>query len=163
MAFDITGIGTLVESITGIIEHFTTNKTEEDKNKLTLALAKLQAEIQTQQREADLLIHQLEINKAEASNPHFFVSGWRPAASWVCILGMLYSFVLFPILTWFSILNGLTAPPDTNTEILTGILLALLGLRTYEKKQGIDTTFNLKYPVKESQNGAINSIGIDVK
>lgn len=32
---------------------------------------------------------QLAVNTAEASNPSLFVSGWRPAVGWVCVLGLL--------------------------------------------------------------------------
>lgn len=32
---------------------------------------------------------QLAVNAAEAANPNLFISGWRPAAGWVCVFGLL--------------------------------------------------------------------------
>jgi hypothetical protein len=36
---------------------------------------------------------QTQVNKVEAANPNLFVSGWRPAAGWVCTLAMLVYYI----------------------------------------------------------------------
>lgn len=81
---------------------------------------------------------QIELNKVEAQHRSVWVAGWRPAAGWVCVAGLLYHFLGAPIL------NGLLAKYGMNfaqvnvyelSVILTG-MLGLSGLRTSEKKLG---------------------------
>ncbi len=84
---------------------------------------------------------QLEVNKAEASNPNLFVSGWRPAIGWVCALALLYQFIVRPMIAWgFAIANHpLPVMPgldDMLWELLFG-MLGLGGLRTVEKVKGV--------------------------
>jgi hypothetical protein len=83
---------------------------------------------------------QLEIDKAEASNPSVFVSGWRPFIGWVGGLGLAYQFVVFPIMTWASRLWNMGTPPDLDAGQLMALVTAMLGLgayRTYEKTKGV--------------------------
>lgn len=82
------------------------------------------------------VVAQLEINKAEASNPSLFVSGWRPFVGWVCGLGLVYSFIAQPLLSWGSINFHFNVPPSLDLGTLLTILGGLLGLgglRTVEK------------------------------
>lgn len=84
---------------------------------------------------------QLEVNKAEASNPNLFVSGWRPAIGWVCALALLYQFIVRPMIAWgFALANHpLPVMPgldDMLWELLFG-MLGLGGLRTVEKVKGV--------------------------
>lgn len=95
-----------------------------------LELLKLQ-----QSGELTAISGQLEINKAEAANPNWFVSGWRPYIGWVCGTGLAYQFLVYPNLVAFV---PKIQPLDMGTllTLLTG-LLGLGGLRTYEKLQGV--------------------------
>ena len=78
---------------------------------------------------------QLDINKAEASNPNWFVAGWRPYIGWICGTGLGYQFLVYPILiAWMPKIQQL----DMGTLLtLLGGLLGLGGLRTYEKINGV--------------------------
>jgi len=79
---------------------------------------------------------QIELNKIEAQNASVFVSGWRPAAGWVCVLGLFYTFLLQPLLAWVTF----SKPPEIDTTLLIQLLFGMLGLagiRTYEKGKGI--------------------------
>jgi len=79
---------------------------------------------------------QIELNKIEAQNASVFVSGWRPAAGWVCVLGLFYTFLLQPLLAWATS----SKPPEIDTTLLIQLLFGMLGLagiRTYEKGKGI--------------------------
>lgn len=83
---------------------------------------------------------QLEINKAEASNPNLFVSGWRPFVGWVCGMGLVYSFVGQPLLSWASATWHFGIPPTLDVSTLLTVLggmLGLGGLRTVEKINGV--------------------------
>lgn len=90
---------------------------------------------------------QLEINKAEAEHHSVFVAGWRPFIGWVCGVGFAYAFVLHPFIMWAAFLlpeapvNLSTAPQIEVGELMTLALgmLGLGGLRTYEKRVGVET------------------------
>ncbi|MDD2307761.1 MAG: 3TM-type holin [Prolixibacteraceae bacterium] len=101
------------------------------------------------------MMGQLDINKIEASNPNLFVSGWRPSIGWVGMLCLALAFipkaiVLTIIWTYQSylVINGqaldviLPQFPDLGVGdviALLGSMLGVAGLRTYEKKIGVDT------------------------
>ena len=106
-----------------------------------LELAKLAMSQEAAALDADirLALGQLEVNKAEAENPNPFVSGWRPAAGWVCVMGLAYTFLGRPLLAWLSPLADIPIPPDIDTGELMTLLLGMLGLgslRTYERLKG---------------------------
>lgn len=87
-----------------------------------------------------LALGQMEINKAEATTDKFR-GGWRPAAGWVCVLGLFYSFLLKPLLPWVVTVAGLQAPelPAIDTMellVLLGGMLGLGGYRTAERLKG---------------------------
>jgi hypothetical protein len=88
--------------------------------------------------DADLKIalKQGDINQEEAKDPGLFKSGWRPGVGWVCLLGLLYTFMAQPLLAWGSSLYGKPAPPVLDLEVLITLLSGMLGLggfRTFEK------------------------------
>ncbi len=91
--------------------------------------------------ETQIAVGQAEINKIDAGSNSMFRAGWRPAAGWVCVLGLGVEFVLRPLLPWALSLFGKTFPsiPAMDMETLMGLLFALLGLggyRAYEKVKG---------------------------
>ncbi|PGH58241.1 hypothetical protein CRT60_09935 [Azospirillum palustre] len=84
---------------------------------------------------------QLQVNAAEAANPSVFVSGWRPAAGWVCVGGLLVQTIGYPLMGWaLSIWSPGTPMPQIDTDTLMSLLVPLLGLgayRSYEKAKGV--------------------------
>ncbi len=108
-----------------------------DKNAQAQAKAAL---VQMQaQGELNQLMGQLDTNKAEASNPNWFVAGWRPAVGWTCALGVASQFLVAPMATWVASLFGHPINyPSLDMGTLMTLLLGMLGLggmRTYEKTQ----------------------------
>ena len=111
-------------------------------------LAELNASVQ-------LMLGQLEINKIEASNPNLFVSGWRPSIGWTASLALALAFIpksLVLTVMWtyqcWLVLHGqvmdVVIPPFPDLGAgdviaLLGSMLGVAGLRTYEKKIGVDT------------------------
>lgn len=96
-------------------------------------LAALNADMQ-------IALGQIEVNKEEAKSDNFFKSGWRPAVGWVCVIGLIYSFLAQPILVWASVNFGWQSPPDLDMGTLITLLMGLLGLggfRTYERVKGV--------------------------
>jgi len=81
---------------------------------------------------------QAEINKVEAASPNLFVSGWRPALGWVCVLGIGYQMVFRPLLGCVLVVWDITLP-ELDISSLISLVVAMLGIagyRTYEKKTG---------------------------
>jgi hypothetical protein len=85
---------------------------------------------------------QIEVNKAEAQHSNLFVSGWRPAVGWTCVIGLVYNFILYPLLLWIVVITGSSIePPPMFSENLMELVLGMLGLgalRTYEKFKGVN-------------------------
>lgn len=88
-----------------------------------------------------LMLAQIEVNKAEAAHPDRFVSGWRPAVGWVCAAAFGWHYIGAPFLEWAAALAGnATAVPEVELGDLFTLMLGLLGLgglRTYEKSKGV--------------------------
>jgi len=110
------------------------------------ARAKEQFEGQILTAMTSLVEGQLEINKVEAAHGSIFVAGWRPAVGWVCGVALAWNFVIQPLLLWSAWLFPEFAPdistaPKLDTDELMTVLLGMLGLgglRTYEKRLGVD-------------------------
>ena len=84
---------------------------------------------------------QLDTNKAEASSPSAFTSGWRPAIGWVCALALACQYIARPLLQWYGTMAGHQWPTlpgidDNLWQLMLG-MLGLGGLRTFEKTKGV--------------------------
>ena len=127
MAFDInTGVGQVADLVTTVINKIWPDKSEQEKQELAAALTVVQG--------------QLEINKVEAGHASIFVAGWRPASGWICNIGLLYTFLLQPLLTWLCTVAGVAQPPGIPFDALYVLLGSLLGvgtLRTVDKVKGV--------------------------
>lgn len=92
------------------------------------------------ENEQKIIDGQIALNLEEAKSPSRWSSGWRPAIGWVCALGLGYTFLIFPFLSWFSaVVLHVGAPPVLASAELMNLVVALLGLgayRTYEKVKG---------------------------
>ncbi len=85
-------------------------------------------------------VAQLDVDKTEAGNTSVFVAGWRPFIGWTCGLGLLWVFLLGPVVTFILALVAPTLhPPAIPTDGLMELVFAMLGLggmRTFEKVTG---------------------------
>ena len=105
--------------------------------------AKLAHEVATmaQNHAQELAKAQLEVNKVEAAHKSLFVSGWRPAVGWVCVLGMFGNFITIPFSNFVLALFGIDIViPLVPLETMMPVLMGMLGLgamRTYEKKNAV--------------------------
>lgn len=123
-------IGAVVKGLDDIVGRFKSS----DEDKLRRAALEMEP-----------LLLQLRTNLVEARHGNWFVAGARPAAMWVCVVGMGYQYILYPLLVWvwtFAQLKG-NAPPALDASVLMSMLTGLLGLqagRIYDKTRGTDTT-----------------------
>jgi hypothetical protein len=83
----------------------------------------------------------LEVNKVEAAHKSLFVSGWRPAVGWCCVLGMTGNFMVIPFTNFVLALLAIEVTiPLIDLETMMPVLMGMLGLgamRSYEKTKGV--------------------------
>ena len=92
-------------------------------------------------QEFNLALEQIKVNMKEAEHPNVFISGWRPAIGWTCVIGLFWNFVGHPMTTWAATLwfPDFT-PPELLAENLLELTLGMLGLagmRAWEKYKGV--------------------------
>ena len=124
---DATGIGAVADLASTVISRLWPDKTEQERAQLAAALVVVQG--------------QLDANKAEASSPSAFTSGWRPGVGWVCVAALACQYIARPLVQWGGIVTGHPLPDlpgidDNLWELMLG-LLGLGGLRSYEKVKGV--------------------------
>ena len=115
--FDITGLGGITDVLKELIQLFPN------------AEQRAAAANKIQDAESAIAAAQSATNTAEASNPSFFVAGWRPFIGWCCGMGFLYT-ILQP---------GLHLPA-IDTNVMITIMSGMLGLgtmRTAEKIKNV--------------------------
>jgi hypothetical protein len=99
------------------------------------------------QLENQAALGQIDLNKIDAQNDNLFKGGWRPSLGWCCVFGLIYTFLIRPLLPWVvevgALIAGKTivlpAMPPLDTQELMALVLALLGFggfRMVEKIKG---------------------------
>ena len=127
-----------------VIDKIFPDKEAADRAKLELFKLHQTGELKILDNEFNLALEQIKVNAIEAAHPSIFVSGWRPAIGWVCVVTYTYNYVVMPLITWFAKWHDIAAPNmiTLDTGELTTLLLGMLGiggLRTFEKIKGIAT------------------------
>ena len=127
-------IDKLIGPVTSLLDKFIEDKDQK---------AKLAHEVATmaEKHALELSRAQLDVNKTEAQHRSIFVSGWRPAVGWVCVLGMAGNFMVIPFSNFvLALLEIPVKIPLIDTATMMPVLMGMLGLgtlRTYEKKAGV--------------------------
>lgn len=124
---DLTGIGAVADLAKSVVDRIWPDKTEEEKMQLAAAMSVVQG--------------QLDANKVEAASSSLFVSGWRPAVGWVCVLAFGWNMIGLSIAK--VALGLINHPMQINPADLSEMMpiligmLGLGGLRTVEKINGV--------------------------
>lgn len=144
MGFDVSsifagGVSGIFSGVKELVSAFKVDPTVAANN--AEKLAEIQLAIQKAELDADTAIRtaQLQVDQAEAASNDKFASRWRPSAGWLGVLGLAYSVVIYPLLTWASLNFGWKTPPALDTGVLVTILMGMLGLgaqRSYDKMKG---------------------------
>ena len=74
--------------------------------------------------------NQTQLNAADASSGDKYRSRARPTALWICVAGLFYDLLMFPMLVWVSVNWGIVPPPKLSQESLYALTMGLLGLGT---------------------------------
>lgn len=96
-------------------------------------------EFKTLEADVQLAMGQVDVNKIEAASASFFRGGWRPAVGWVCVTGLLYNYVIQPLLAWASGIYSVPVPPKLDMGDLITLLAGMLGfggMRMLERLKG---------------------------
>ena len=127
-------IDKLIGPVTGLLDKFIEDK--DQKARLAHDLATM-----ADQHAQEIAKGQMAINQVEAAHKSLFVSGWRPAVGWVCVLGMFGNFITIPFSNFLlALLNIDIVIPLVPLETMMPVLMGMLGLgamRTYEKKNAV--------------------------
>jgi hypothetical protein len=140
---DLTGLGSLFDFGSKLIERIWPDPAQRAQASLELAKLQQSGELQKLALETDLLKGQLQINQEEAKSTNWFVAGWRPAVGWTCAAGLLYATIIDPMARFIAmtVFHYTGAFPDIATGILVATLTGMLGIgtmRTVEKVKGAE-------------------------
>jgi hypothetical protein len=138
MGLDITGLGSVFDFGSKVIDKIFPDKDAADKAKLEMLKLQQAGEFKELEQSFELAKKQIDVNAEEAKNANIFISGWRPFIGWVCGAAFAYNYVFMPFITYFMNFFYSTAPemPLLDMGELTTLLFGMLGLgamRTYEK------------------------------
>ena len=105
-------------------------------------LARLNAEV-------NLMLGQIDVNKAQAQHPSVFVAGARPAVMWIGAFGLAYAAIIEPLARFVAaVCFDYTGEfPQLDATITLQVLFGILGLgayRTFEKTQDVQTNRTVK-------------------
>jgi len=156
MGFDITGLGSVFDFGSKILDKIFPDKDEVDKAKLALLKMQQEGQFKELDAEVNLALEQAKITAIEAANPSKLISGWRPAIGWVCAASLACYYIpqaLFASILWAAqciavmrLANDVTQlilpayPLTLNVSEILGLVGSLLGLgflRTGEKIKGV--------------------------
>jgi len=126
-------VGGIIGPIKDLISEFIVDKDKQQEMANQIAvLATTQAHEQ--------VMAQVQTNLEEAKSSSVWVSGWRPSAGWVCVLGLFQNFFVVP--NFGPLLDAYTkihmVPLDLT--VMLPLLLGLLGLtvsRSVDKFNGV--------------------------
>lgn len=149
MGFNLTDIigGTLGSTVKSIVGSFKADPTVKmqlqaaiDEHDAQFKLAELEFNGKLQAAISNEVLAQIEVNKEDAKG-NWYQAGWRPSCGYVCVIGLLYQFLLQPLMAWLSLLWGKPIPPVIDIASLLTLLLGMLGIsamRTTEKLKDKD-------------------------
>jgi phenylpyruvate tautomerase PptA (4-oxalocrotonate tautomerase family) len=124
----------LIGPVTGLLDKFVEDK--DQKAKLAHEIATL-----AERQAHEIAKAQINVNQNEAKHKSIFVSGWRPATGWVCVLGFGINFLVIPLTNlYLSVTANPLLVPTLDVSEMMPVLLGMLGLggmRTVEKTKNV--------------------------
>jgi hypothetical protein len=115
-------IQSLIGPIAALLDKFIEDK--DQKNTLAHEIVTM-----SERHAQELAKSQIEVNKVEASSSSLFVSGWRPAVGWVCVLSMAGNFIVIPLANFvLAFSDSNITVPLIDTSTMMPVLMGMLGL-----------------------------------
>lgn len=124
-----------------LIDRFFPDPAQRDAAKLELLKMQQSGELAKLTADTEIAKAQAGVNAAEAASGNAYASSWRPTVGYACVAGLVYSFLVQPLLPWFAALAGKPMPPlpELDTSVLMTLLLGMLGIggmRSFDKSKG---------------------------
>jgi hypothetical protein len=142
------GVGSLAKDIRTAITG-EAPLTSDQKAKLQEQLAAMEAMAQKAAVDYDTaqMSGQVDLLKIDAQSNDKFRSYGRPAAIWICVSGLAYSFLVQPLLPWcietactllgnVNVIKPLPSLDGPTLMAMAGSLLGIGGMRTVERLKG---------------------------
>ena len=121
MGLDVTGLGSVADLVTNVVNKFWPDKTQAEKDAAAFQLQQLVIQ-------SELVKGQLAINQAEASSSDP-LQHWRGGMGWTCVLAYFWNFVGQPLTITISLAVGHPVnPPPLDIGPLATITAGMLGL-----------------------------------
>jgi hypothetical protein len=141
MGLDITGIGSILDIGSKIIDRVWPDPAQRDAAKLELFKAQQAGEFKEMDQAFALAQSQINVNVEEAKSADPFTSRWRPFVGWTCGFALAYASIIDPLARFVAtVFWHYTGPfPVIDQTVTMQVLLGLLGLgslRTMEKIKG---------------------------
>ena len=135
MGLDVTGLGSLADFATTVVNKIWPDANEQQK-------AQAQQAILEATQTYNLQAMQVDVNKIEAASTNWFVAGWRPFIGWIGGTALAYASIIEPLARFIAAVgfHYTGAFPVIDTQITLQVLIGLLGFgvyRTYEKKNDV--------------------------
>lgn len=141
MAFDLTGLGSLFDFASKVIDRVVPDPAQKAAAQLEVLKLSQSGELAQLTAETQLAVAQATTNTAEATTGNLFIAGWRPFIGWVCGTGLGIQFIVSPLLTFIADFFGKhVVMPTLDTGTLLTLLFGMLGLgamRSAEKIKGV--------------------------
>jgi Holin of 3TMs, for gene-transfer release len=132
---DITGIGSVADFATTILDKIFPDKTQAAAAKAALTQAQLEGSLKSIDDQFQIQIEQIKANAVDEAKPGL---SFRDGAGWVCVIGFAIATLKSPI-EWACALAGHSITlPSVDTSTSTTMLFALLGIggmHLYEQTQ----------------------------
>ena len=121
----------LLPTISGVLDKLIPDPEARAKAQLDLMKLQQDGEFKSLDMQLQVNLAQAEINKVEAASQNGFQAGWRPLAGYTCVAGLVYEFLLRPLLPWVLTVCGVEAPPlPSLDDVLFELMFGMLGLGT---------------------------------
>ena len=117
----------LIGPVTNLLDKFIEDKDQK-------ALLAHEVATMAENHAQNIALAQIELNTQDAKG-NWFQSSWRPLCGHVCVLGLAVNFLISPIAAGFGV-----SVPQAYMSVMMPVLMGMLGLagmRTYEKKSGV--------------------------
>lgn len=153
---DILGIGKAIVDIAGRF-------IPDPKDKLNFQLEVMRLAEREQHRAHTEMMGQISVNREEAKSSSMFVAGWRPYIGWTGGVGLSYSFVVEPIMSWvarvaFKYTGDFPALDTSSLMVLVTGMLGFGGLRALEKIKGVPDSEPLGTPAPKPKKKVLGIV-----
>lgn len=132
----------IIDGILKIANKFIPDPVQQEQ--MALELAQLKAAQDTAELQADtaVAVEQNKVNEVQAASSDKFTSRMRPVCGYGCMMIIIYAAIVQPFVILIAKLFGSAIEmPSVDVYAATTILMALCGLRSFDKTKGTASSY----------------------